>query len=330
MNRLVNPAGSIRFGLYDEIVDHVNYEDYRLETPMGWIVPGFLKKFKFNQFHFLGIIGPEVMVGMAVVDLKYLASGFFYVYDRKTGELFDTKKLAFPGRDKYIKPYPETMASGFNSGRLMITMKDRHISAKGEGISLDAKFEPVDPNPLRLCSRAGYNGWVYTQKTGPVELFGEITYNGKHINISPPSYMGLVDWTGGFMRRETFWNWASTACTLEDGRPFGLNLSCGVNETSFTENAFWLDGKMTKLHSINFVFNKNDIRDPWRMSSLDKKVDLVFYPENLRGEKINVLFIASRFTQLIGAFEGQVVSETGERVTLRGCPGWTEDHYAKW
>ena len=69
MNRLVNPDGSIRFGIYDDVVEHVNYEDYHLETPMGRIVPGFLKKLKFNQFHFLGIIGPEVMVGMTVVGL---------------------------------------------------------------------------------------------------------------------------------------------------------------------------------------------------------------------------------------------------------------------
>ena len=87
---------------------------------------------------------------------------------------------------------------------------------------------------------------------------------------------------------------------------------------------------MKKLHSVDFVFDKNDIRNPWRMTSLDKKVDLVFYPESQRGEKINVLFIASRFTQLIGKFEGRVVSEAGETVTLRGCPGWTEDYYAKW
>jgi len=139
-----------------------------------------------------------------------------------------------------------------------------------------------------------------------------------------------MDWTAGFMRRETFWNWASTAFTLEDGRSFGLNLSCGVNETSFTENAFWLDGKMTRLPAIDFVFDKDDIRNPWRMTSLDKKVDLLFYPDSKRCEKINALFIASRFTQLIGKFDGRVISEEGETISLKGCPGWTEDHYAKW
>ena len=65
MNNLVNYQRAKRFGLYDHKIDEINYQDYHLKTPMGIYVPSFIKRFKLNQFHFFGIIGPEVMAGMA-------------------------------------------------------------------------------------------------------------------------------------------------------------------------------------------------------------------------------------------------------------------------
>ena len=67
--------------------------------------------------------------------------------------------------------------------------------------------------------------------------------------MKSPDYQALIDWTAGYMRRHTYWNWTATACRLPDGRILGLNLSCGVNETSFTESYFLLDGQMTKVDS---------------------------------------------------------------------------------
>lgn len=37
----------------------------------------------------------------------------------------------------------------------------------------------------------------------------------------------------------------------------GLNLSCGVNETSFTENCYWLDGELLKVDSVRFDFDRD-------------------------------------------------------------------------
>ncbi len=109
-----------------------------------------------------------------------------------------------------------------------------------------------------------------------------------------------------------------------------MNLSCGVNETSFTENAFWLDGVMTKVDTVDFIFDRGDLYNPWHVVSFDGKVDLTFMPERSRGEKINAGFIASRFMQLVGIFEGTLRTDSGETIQIKGCPGFTEDHYAKW
>lgn len=329
MTTLVKPDGKIEFGICEKAISDVNHMDYDLETPMGSKVSGLMKRLRFNQFNFIGIMGPEIMAGFAVIDLKSVSNGFFYIYDRKSGELFETKKLASTFKAS-IKPDPSNMDSSFKSSGLTINIKGGRLSAKGRGISLDARLDFDNTQPLRICTRAGYRGWVYTEKTSPVKISGNITYNGKILNISSPDYMALVDWSAGFMRRNTYWNWASIACTLPDNRSLGLNLASGVNETGFTENAFWIDGKMIKTDTVHFQFDSNDLMGKWQINSFDKKIDLEFTPENYREEKTNALLLASRFTQLMGTFNGTFTTDEGEKISVSNVPGWTEDHYAKW
>jgi len=329
MDKLIDGRGRIRYGLYDEAVEHINYLDYALQTPMGFTVPKLLRRVMANQFHFAGIIGPEIMVGMAVVDLKFVTNGFLYVYDRTSQALIETKKLALPGANVSIRPTPRSPQSIFDAPDLKIELMGGSVKARAGDIEIDVALESAIP-PLRLCTRAGYRGWVYMEKTTPINLSGRVSCRGRTIDVSSPAYRGLMDWTTGYMRRDTYWNWAATATTLPDGRSLGLNLSCGVNETSFTENAFWIDGSLTKVDMSDFVFNSRNLYEPWRITSADRKVDLTFYPETHRGESVNALFIKSKFTQLMGVFSGRLRTEAGESIEIKTCPGWAEDHYAKW
>jgi hypothetical protein len=329
MANLISSDGKIRYGFYDEPLDGINYIDYPQETPFGIKIPKILRKLTANQFHFAGIIGPDVMVGVAVVDLKYLSNGFFYVYDRKAKTIIETKKIIPAGIGAQISPTPRSYDSSFTSKGFNITLTSFRMMANAPEISVDVKLEK-QIEPLRLCTRTGYRGWVYMEKTSPIPVSGKVVCRGKTFDISSPAYMGLMDWTTGFMRRDTYWEWAATATSLPDGRTFGLNLCCGVNETSFTENAFWIDGKRTKVDTVNFEFDSHDLYRPWKIASYDKRVNLTFNPEAERGEAVNALLIKSKFVQFMGTFDGTIVTADGETIQIKGLPGWAEDHYAKW
>jgi len=329
MENLIDRQGRIRFGLYEEPVEHINYLDFPLQTPMGHTVPKLLRRIMANQFHFAGIIGPAIMVGMAVVDLKFVTNGFLYVYDRSSHALIEARKLSLPGANISIRPTPARPQSLFHTPDMEIAITSGSIQARAGDIEVDVALESPTP-PLRLCTRAGYRGWVYMEKTTPINLSGRVSCRGQTYDVGSPAYRGLMDWTTGYMRRDTYWNWAATATTLPDGRSLGLNLSCGVNETSFTENAFWIDGALTKVDMSNFMFNTRNLYEPWRITSADQKVDLTFFPETHRGESVNALFIKSKFTQLMGVFSGRLRTEAGELIEIKACPGWAEDHYAKW
>jgi len=314
LNLLIRPDGLIRYGHYDDPVDRVNYEDFDLKTTSGIPVPMSIKKLLFKQFIFIGVTGPQLIAGLAVVDLKYITNGFLYVYNRCTGEFWETKHLGPGSANVHIRPFPEVIDSRYQAGKLSICLKNDKIIARGDGIELNATLNLSKPKPLRICTRTGYRGWSYTQKTAPIDISGEI----------------MMDWTAGYMRRNTFWNWAAATGLLPDGRTLGLNLACGVNETGFTENAFWLNNRITRTNPVNFVFNPSDRFSKWRVTSGDRKVTLVFTPESMRQEKVNALVVASEFVQLMGVFKGSLVADDGEVVTIDGCPGWVEDHFAKW
>lgn len=330
MEKLVDKHGRIRWGIYDEPVGEVNYLDYDLRTEMGRKVSLFRKRTMANQFHFIGLMGPEIVAGLAVVDLKYLANGFLYIYDRRNRDIIEAGDISLLSTGASIAAFPDKPVSRYASRRLTIEMTGETVKASAKGMQLSLHLDLTRTNPLRICTRAGYTGWVYTQKTSPAEVSGSVEFKGRSIDVSSPSFMALIDWTCGYMRRKTCWNWASTAFTLPDGRSLGMNLSCGVNETSFTENAFWVDGVMTKVDTVDFIFDKGDLYSPWHVASFDKKVDLAFMPERSRGEKVNAGFVASRFMQLVGTFDGTLRTDSGETIQVKGCPGFTEDHYAKW
>lgn len=331
MKQLINDQGQAAFGVFDAPVDEINYRDYAFFTPMGWRVPKFFNRFKCNQFVFAGITGPDVIIGLAVVDLKYLANGFFYIFDRGRGTIAETSKTLLPlGGNIFIDPTPESLSCGFTSDGLVIAMKADRITARAKNLELGITLNLAAVSPLRICTRAGYNGWTFTRKTTPIPLTGTAACNDRRFDLASPSHMALLDWTAGFMRRETFWNWAAAAATLPDGRSFGMNFSCGVNETGFTENGFWIDGQLTKISTVHFEFDPLHFYTPWRVLSADGKVNLTFTPEKHREEHQNAGIAATRFHQMMGRFNGNLTTDAGDVVYLFEVPGWTEDHYAKW
>jgi len=330
MENLVNEKGQIQWGVYDEPINRINYEDYQLETPMGLKIPAALNKVLANQFQFMGVIGPEIIAGIGVVDLKYLSNGFFYVFEKTTGKITESSQLIPLATSTFIDPLPENPRSVFTSKDLRIEITADSLKAAGQGIALDITMDQSTTKPLRICTRAGYRRWVFTRKASPLSIQGSITTPSGTTDISSPEYWALSDWTCGFMRRETCWNWASTAFSLSDGRSLGMNLSCGVNETSFTENAFWIDGSMIKVDTVDFIFDNDNLKSPWHIISADKKVDLVFTPEGSRGENVNAWLVKSKFTQFFGTFEGKLVTDAGEVIAINACPGFAEDHFARW
>lgn len=336
-DQLIQPDGQPVFGVFPDGVERLNYLDYDLRTNMDRKRSKLAKRFGFNQFQFISFASEQLIVGLAIVDLKLVSNAFLYLYEPATGYFEEFSFLQPLARKTFIEPAPNNGDSAFVKGKNSIKISAttvpgiRKVSVDVAGkVEIEATIdETTKYNPLAICSRAGYNGWVFTQKSASQVCNGTVRWGKKTLDLHAINALAAVDFSAGFMRRETFWNWASLSHHLSDGRRLGLNLAAGVNETGNTENALWLDGRLIKVDMVDFQFDRYQTNNSWALRSADGIIDLHFTPAGQRKEKINALFMASNFTQHFGCFHGEI-HLPDETIQISDAWGFTEDHFAKW
>lgn len=337
-NKLINANGQPQFGVFEHPIREINYKDYDYHNVMDRRANPLEKYFHFNQFQFIGLTNEDIVFGCALVDIKYISNAFIYLFDRRTQHIEEFSFLQPLALNAALSTLPDGGTSRFKKGKanfeLIASEIPRERTLKAQiGKDIDISFtisEPENYEPLAVCTQNGYSGWTYTQKAPALTAKGHIKWKENDFIIEPATTLGSYDWSCGYMRRETAWNWASLSGLLNDGRRIGFNFASGVNETGFTENGIWIDNKLHKIGQIRFIYDRKDRYGQWKIQSCDGSVDLRFEAEGERSEKLNVVLLASNFTQLFGKFYGTIKTKDGETITLEGQPGFAEDHYAKW
>jgi len=197
-------------------------------------------------------------------------------------------------------------------------------------IQVEATMQERAPfTPMSLCTRAGVNGWVYANKVAGIPVEGSLRIGQQQHDLGMLGACGHHDFSAGFMRRETFWNWACFSGRQQE-HLVGINLSCGVNETSYTENCVWLDQQLIKVDTVRFDYNRDDLMAPWTITSQDGQIALHFTPRGNHQEKINLGIFASNFNQLFGTFDGTLHPTGQPAIAIRNLNGFVEEQYAKW
>lgn len=335
--KLINEDGQPSFGLFPGGINNINYMDFDLRNAMDRKLGKLSKRFKFNQFQFVAISSAELIIGIAIVDLKFASNCFVYAYEPETKRFEEFSFIQPLAINTQIGLQPNNSDAFFQQGQNKISISATETPRlRSVSVSLKSGFklnvvidESTNFNPLAVCTRAGYTGWVYTQKATALVCNGSVEWADKKYDIEKIGALASVDWSAGYMRRETSWNWGSLSCKLPDGRHLGFNLAAGVNETGFTENGLWLDGKLHKVDMVDFQFNRFKSKQAWELHSNDGVINLHFEPAGQRKEKINLIFAASNFTQHFGQFYGDITLN-GEIIHVNGAWGFVEDHYAKW
>jgi hypothetical protein len=69
---------------------------------------------------------------------------------------------------------------------------------------------------------------------------------------------------------------------------------------------------------------------PWRFTSSDARLDLIFTPFKERVARTNLLVITSDVHQMFGRYSGTVIADDGESVALDGLIGFAEEQRARW
>ncbi|RZI82219.1 MAG: DUF2804 family protein, partial [Rubrivivax sp.] len=161
-----------------------------------------------------------------------------------------------------------------------------------------------------------------TQKSPALAVQGHACVGSRRIDLS--GAIGCVDSSSGLLAHRTDWRWATA-----HSPQVGFNLQAGYFGAH--ENALWLDGQLSPLGAARFTFDPERPLAPWRVSTDDGLLDLLFTPEGARQDRRDLGLVASRYVQPVGTFSGLVRAWPGAPPRrVDALLGVTEDHASRW
>ncbi|MBB2494949.1 DUF2804 domain-containing protein [Aquipseudomonas ullengensis] len=338
MERLIQANGQPHYGIFSSAPGEVNYRDFDFRSPMGRRLGALAKWRRFHQFQYFGLISDELIGGCALANLSLLGVGFVYLFHPASGRMIEHQFRMPLGLGTDFSQQPNAGVCELRSGRNLLrlendaaTREKRLLVELADGTRIEASFSEAQPafQPMCVCTPTAVNGWVYAQKVAGVRCTGQVRSTLGDFDLAQLGAFAHHDWSAGYMRPETHWNWACLSGAVGEVR-VGLNLSCGVNETSFSENCYWLDGELLPVSGVHFQFDRDQPLQPWSIRSSDGQVELRFVGEGLHRERLNLGVLASNFKQVFGRFEGILRPPGREAVRIEQLWGFVEDQYVKW
>lgn len=335
---LIDRSGQPHWGIFSGSVARINGLESDYRNAFGKSVPRWQRRFYYKQFQYFGVISDDILIGCALADTAWIGLAFVYVFDTRSGKLHEYTWRSPLARAMQLSDSPTQGESRFRQPGVDIRLGYRSdngtliktLQIDCSALSVQAEMLERTPfTPMSLCTRAGINGWVYANKVAGIPVTGKLQLAGESMDLGALGACGHHDFSAGFMRRETFWNWACFS-GYQQACHVGINLSCGVNETSYTENCLWLNGELIKVDAVRFEYNRDDLMQPWHVVSQDGQVELSFTPQGNHREKLNVGLFASNFNQLFGHFHGVLRPAGRDPVEIRQLNGFVEEQYAKW
>jgi hypothetical protein len=338
MHTLIGENGKVGYGCLDGPV-RFNHEDFVLRTFFGRRAGALRRRMALGGFSYLGILGEGFVAGLAAVRLGYLANVFGFLFDVRTGELWEHSAKALPGSLRFPLD-PDESAIHFESRGCRLDLVKSHAR---EVLEVDARFGGrlavkgrfpygFALRPLRVVnpSCGDPNRFTFTEKCAPlVPESLSVAFDGEERVAGPVA--AVYDWSAGFFNRNSNWLWSALAGFLPDGTPVGANFAALVNETFYPENAFWVGGKRIRLAQVVFDYDPEDPRrEDWRIFTEDGQVELRFRPLGERGERTRAPFLKVNFRQFVGEYTGWLRDPGGRSVRLDRMRGVAEIHLSVW
>lgn len=301
-----------------------------------------LQWLRMKRWDYYGLTTPEFYFSATLAHLGYAGTVFVYVIDFATGAMHEETLLVPLGRGIALPRNSESGESTFSSksARLRFSTEDgdRRVQVAwpdfnhGEGVEADLRMARAPSHEsMNIVIPIPPRRFYFNRKINCMPARGWVKRGQRMIAIEPEHCLGNLDWGRGVWDYASFWVWASASGFLVDGRRVGLNLGYGFGDTTAaTENALIVEGRVHKLDKVSFDYNARDFLQPWHLSSPDGRLDLELVPFKERVARSDVLLIHSEVHQMFGRYNGNVVTDAGERIQIRNLAGFAEEHHAKW
>jgi hypothetical protein len=302
-----------------------------------------------KRWNYWCITSDELLFSVTLADVDYLQLTAVYLYDRRSGELFERAypwlrrgrlKLDANWGDAYTRDPRVTVVEcrrQHGGVRLFVNLGkgSRGLPPRRSPRRLQADLEirrPISHETLNVVIPWSSRRFQYTSKHNCLPVRGQIRLGERRYRLASDDCFACLDFGRGVWPYRTVWNWSSCSARV-DGRPLGWNLGGRWTDgTGMTENALFYDGRVSKLsEDVRFRYDLGDPTAPWIIETVcSDRVALRFEPVYDYAHRIPLIVLDQRVHQLFGHFTGVVRPEGAAPVTVDGLFGWAEEHRARW
>lgn len=301
----------------------------------------FLQWLRIKRWDYYAIFTPTHFFSFTIGHVGYLGTIFAYTVDFTTWTHQEATLTIPLGRGITLPYETNTYESLFDNGsvrmRFASTRKLRQLEVRWDGFggqALNAEIAltitPQHESVVNIIP-IGKKRFYYTRKVHCIPAAGWVECGGQRHELRPDRDLGILDWGLGVWAYNSFWIWGSISTFLPDGRTLGLNLGAGIGDMSAaTDCALILNGRVHKLGAVHYDYDPHDFTRAWQIRDDDGRLELTFTPRLDRTAATDFKLLYSRVHQLFGHYDGHIISDEGEKITLRQQIGFIEDHRARW
>ena len=330
--------GKINFGTFDGVTDKIDIRG--VHAPFaGLPVAKYFSNFRIKSKLFFAF-SVENYIGLAeFFDDKAFGLAEVIFWDTKTGQKFAYHTFMGPRRRFIPVDTVHAACTSFGKTRyirinwnrkqnkvcLTFTVKgDKYRpSAKGKFIGRIAEGSKsqiltVSPAPTRQrCSAT----WAV-----PLKLEGGVAQaKHRHYIKEIPQNNGI----GCLLLNRIYLRFVSQ-CELMfglaklDGKDIVFSISnsnqAPVDPDECNDNFLSVNGQITALPSVT-ITHPFGLMEKWIIQDYENMVDLTFNPASSNSRTLNIIVMRNSYTTICGTFEGVLLTENGEKVVLKNCPG---------
>lgn len=298
----------------------------------------FMRKKKWNYWC---VFGEELMVSATIGHLDYATVCVVYVLNYDT-QRFHEKTVILPFMRQLKLATKQADTCYFKTDDLVVEFSRSEQETNlivvsddfdGEHLHVDLTINhPEDHDSLNVVIPWNRQTFQFTGKHLSLPTSGNVSFGNQVFEFDAEHSFAVLDYGRGVLPRESMRNWA-VASQKSHGKVIGLNFGGKWTDgTGMTENAFFVNGKMTKIHEdILFHYNKQNYKEPWLIhTKFSDDVKLTFTPFFERVSVFDMTLAKSEVHQLMGYYNGYVRYGNGSKLKISQLLGSIEEHYAKW
>jgi len=287
-----------------------------------------------KRWEYWNVMTPRYIVGITVSSLDYAAVHEVWVFDRRTEEPVHESVTLLPARGVVLPP---SLGGGPVSARAKNLEID--IVAEGDGermrvtiprVTIDVVADmPARHERLAVVVPWSDRRFQYTVKDVARPARGTIVVDGEAYELPDGASWAVLDHGRGRWPYDITWNWGAGSGT-SGGAVIGIQVGGRWTDgTGATENAFFVDGRMHKIHDdLVWEYDQSNFLLPWSVHG--GGLEAQFAPFYDRVSRTDLGVISAHTDQCFGVWSGTFVTLTDERIAFEGIEGWAEHVHNRW